>query len=343
MSASPRRILLVLLMPIGDTLFATPTIRALRKTYPAARIVALAYPTNAGILESNPDIDRLLLHPTAKTWQGWRHYAGFLWRLNRMQFDLAVHFGPAQWWFAQLIRPRTRRRLQFPLWQWFVPLGPRPWKTRHAMTSYATLLMPSELENLAEAPVLTSTQEDRDAVSRTLGNSARGNIVAIHPGGEGFRGMKRWPAARYIGLARALNELHRARILVLGGPEEAELGRAIAAAVPGAHSLAGELNLGQTVAVLERCALFVGNDSAPMHMAAAVGIPTIGIFGPTSVANFRPRGRRVEVVHAGLACSPCFHFVGSHPVWSGSRCRVPSCLHAVSTRRVLDAAARYLR
>jgi ADP-heptose:LPS heptosyltransferase len=89
--------------------------------------------------------------------------------------------------------------------------------------------------------------------------------------------------------------------------------------------------------------LFIGNDSAPMHMAAALGIPTVGIFGPTSVANFRPRGRRVEVVHAGLACSPCFHFVGSHPVWAGSRCRVPSCLHAVSTRPVLEAAARYLR
>src|SRR6185312_9741548 len=86
MSVTPRRILLLMLLPIGDTLFATPTVRALRFSYPTAEISALAYPTNAGILEANPDVDCLLLHPTASTWPGPAAYWRFLRDLRRRGF-----------------------------------------------------------------------------------------------------------------------------------------------------------------------------------------------------------------------------------------------------------------
>jgi ADP-heptose:LPS heptosyltransferase len=336
--APPRRILLLLLLPIGDTLFATPTVRALRRAYPQAHMVAIAYPSNAGILEDNPDIDRLLLHPTGATWPGWRGYAALLWRLNRRRFDLVVQFGPAQWWLIQAIRPRRRRRLAFPLWQWFIPLGPRPWRHRHAVSSYATLLTSRERAHLPGSPVLTCSPADRIRASELLAWAGGTPLIAFHPGGEGFRGMKRWPLGRFVEAARALTASHGAAAVVLGGADEVTLASVLAAGVPGCRSLAGQLNLGQTVAVLERCMLFVGNDSAPMHMAAAVGVPTVGIFGPTSPLNFRPRGPRVAVVRAGLGCSPCFHFVGSHSLWTGSRCRVPSCLHAVPPRSVVGAA-----
>jgi ADP-heptose:LPS heptosyltransferase len=342
-SHDSRRILLYLLLPIGDTLFATPTIRALRLCYPHARIAAIAYPTNAGILEANPDIDRIYLHPTSSTWKGWRAYARFLWRLNRGKYDLAVQFGPAQWWLTQIVRPAQYRRLKVPVWQWFVPFGPRPWRNRHAMASYASLLTAEELAHLPASAVLVSSEADRQAALIALPPQVGERLVALHPGGEGFRGMKRWPLARFIGLAHGLTKQHGVRVVVLGGADEVTIAAALARAVPGATSLAGVLNLGQTMAVLERCELFVGNDSAPMHMAAALGVPTVGIFGPTSVANFRPLGARVTIVRAGLACSPCFHFVGSHPVWAGSRCAVPSCLHAVSTHAVVSAANSYLR
>lgn len=339
MSSAPRRILLLLLLPIGDTLFATPTVRALRRAHPQAQIVALAYPSNAGILAANPDIDRLLLHPTARSWPGWRAYCGLLWRLNRRRFDLAVAFGPAQWWLVRAIHPRRWRRLAFPLWQWFLPLGARPWRHRHAVSSYATLLTAAERASLPSAPVLTCTQADRARAAELLAWAEGAPLLAFHPGGEGFRGMKRWPAARFAATARLLALRYGALVVVLGGSDEARLASGLAARVPGSRSLAGLLDLGQTVAVLERCALFVGNDSAPMHMAAAIGVPTVGIFGPTNPINFRPRGPRLRVVRSGLACSPCFHFVGSHPVWAGSRCRVPSCLHTVAASRIEEAAA----
>ena len=335
---APRRQLLLTLLPIGDTLFATPTIRALRRGHPRAHITALVYPSNAGILAGNPDIDSLILHPTGGDFPGWPAYLRFLWGLNHRHFDLLVQFGPAQWWLTQLIRPHRRRRVPFPFWRWFLPGGSRPWRWRHAVSSYATSLSPEERLLVPPGPVLTLRERDRAWIASTFAGS-HGPLIALHPGGEGFRGMKRWPLSRFLALAVALQRRYPATIVVLGGKDELEHAERLVAGVPGALSLAGRLDLGQTLAVLERCMLFVGNDSAPLHMAAALGIPTVGIFGPTDPTNFRPRGVRVRIVRSDLACSPCFHFVGSRPVWAGSRCRVPSCLHAISTRAVLAAVA----
>src|SRR2546423_13785679 len=93
---------------------------------------------------------------------------------------------------------------------------------------------------------------------------------------------------------------------------------------------------------LDRCNLFIGMASARLHMAVSLGIASVGIIGPTSLVNYRPVGPYVEIACSGVACSPCFHFVGSHPVWAGSRCRVPTCLHALAVTSVLDAAERAL-
>ena len=239
MARPPSSILLLLLLPIGDTLFATPAIRALRRSYPEARIVALAYRTNAGILAANPDIDRLILHPTRQDWPGLPAYLGLLWRLNRARFDLLLQFGPVQWWMTQLIRPRSSRRLRFSLLQWFLPFGDRPWRRRHAVTSYATLLTAGEGALLPAAPVLQSGAADRVAVAALLAPLGGAPLVALHPGGEGFRGMKRWPMARFVALAEALATRYGARIVWLGGGDESDLATVLEARVPGSLSLAG--------------------------------------------------------------------------------------------------------
>jgi ADP-heptose:LPS heptosyltransferase len=337
MSTAPRRMLLLLLLPIGDTLFSTPTVRALRLSYPKTEITALAYPTNAGILEANPDLDCLLLHPTAYTWPGPLGYARFLADLRRRRFDLVVEFGPAQGWLRRIIGPPRSRALDLPLWQWFVPLGKRPWRERHATVNYATLLSSAERRLLPPGPVLHFTDADRAKIGRRLAALGPAPILAVHPGGKGFRGMKRWPVGRFADVTRNLVERRGVRVVILGGADEIDLAERYQALVPEALSLVGVLSLGETVAVLELCALFLGNDSAPLHMAGALGVPTVGIYGPTNPANFRPLGRSVTVVRSAVPCSPCFHFVGSVPVWAGSRCRTPRCLHAVSTDMVVGA------
>jgi ADP-heptose:LPS heptosyltransferase len=113
---------------------------------------------------------------------------------------------------------------------------------------------------------------------------------------------KVWPAERFVALTRALlaGPLAGARVVVLAGPGAAEraLAAPVLAALAGAVDLAGRLSLTEAAACLERAALFVGNDSGLMHLAAAAGAPTLGLFGPTPAGEYAPAGRRAAAVPA---------------------------------------------
>jgi ADP-heptose:LPS heptosyltransferase len=338
-------ILLNLMLPIGDTLFATPTVRALRQRFPQAHIAALVFATNAGVLYANEDIDEVILHPTRQSFSPLA-YLRFLRAMWRRRFTLAVEFRPYVWWLSLLCGVWRRLSLDIPLYQWVIPLGARPWKHRHAISSYATVPRMLGLRIDGSRLIVRTTEADRAWVASLLstqGIRPHDRVIALHPGGEGFRGMKRWEAARFSALGDRLARRYGARIVIVGGHDELALARDVAAGMrEPAVVLNGHVSLSQTVAVLERCYLFVGNDSAPLHMAGSLGIATVGIFGPTSLVNYRPVGPHVEVACSGVACSPCFHFVGSHPLWAGSRCQVPTCLHALAVTSVLHAAERAL-
>jgi heptosyltransferase-2 len=145
------------------------------------------------------------------------------------------------------------------------------------------------------------TGEDRDAAAQWL--SARGipdGFVALAPGS--IWGTKRWPG--YSELATRI----AGPVVVIGGPDDAILAEQVASAAPGrAHSAAGELSLRATGALLERARVLVTNDSAPLHLAGAVGTPVVAIFGPTVPSfGFGPRGSGDRIVQRdGLACRPC--------------------------------------
>ena len=344
----PRRvesILLNLMLPIGDTLFATPTIHAVRERFPEAHIAALVFPTNAGVLHANEDIDEVILHPTGQTFTA-LNYLRFLRYVQRRRFTMAIEFRPYAWWLSVLCGVWRRLSLDIPLYQWFFPFGARPWKDRHAITSYATVIWLLGLRVDPSRLVVRATAQDRQDATETLrrqGIEPGERLIVLHPGGEGFRGMKRWEARRFAILSDQLADRHGARIVVVGGRDELALAREVVQLMKGSGLvLNGRLTLGQTVALLERSYLFVGNDSAPLHMAGSLEIPTVGIFGPTSLVNYRPVGPYVEVARSGIVCSPCFLFVGSHPVWAGSHCRVPTCLHTLAVDTVVEAAERAL-
>jgi len=337
------RILLNLMLPIGDTLFATPTVRALRQRFPHAHLAALVFSTNAGVLYANEDIDEVISHPTGQTFTLFG-YARFLWGMRRRRFTIAVEFRPYVWYLSVLCGVVRRLSFDIPAYQWFFPIGARPWKHRHAIDNYASVVRPLGLRVDRSRLVVRTTERDRAALGAFLVAEGVGpdeRLVALHPGGEGFRGMKRWDSARFAVLGDRLAERYDARIALIGGRDELALAREVAAAMARPPIvLNGRVSLGQSIALLERCHLFVGDDSAPLHMAGSLDVPTVGIFGPTSVVNYHPAGPYVEVARSGLVCSPCFFFVNSAPVWAGSRCRVPTCLHALSVETVLEAAER---
>ncbi|HET9651814.1 MAG TPA: glycosyltransferase family 9 protein, partial [Usitatibacter sp.] len=132
------------------------------------------------------------------------------------------------------------------------------------------------------------------------GAGITGAFAALAPGS--IWGTKRWPG--YGALAAGLD----APMVVVGGPEDAPLAEVVAAAAPGrAASAAGALPLRVSAALIERAAVLVTNDSAPLHLATAVGTPVVALFGPTVPSfGFGPRGPRDKIVeHPSLACRPC--------------------------------------
>jgi len=150
----------------------------------------------------------------------------------------------------------------------------------------------------APQPRLFPSEEDRVAASKFLSRLGRERMAAIHPGSGSEK--KNWPAEKFAAVARwMVDELALQLVLVQGEADEKPIARLVEHLDGRPVTVARGLKLPELAAVLERCALFVGNDSGITHLAAAVGTPTIALFGPVSPPVWEPTGARVRVIHFG--------------------------------------------
>jgi ADP-heptose:LPS heptosyltransferase len=141
-------------------------------------------------------------------------------------------------------------------------------------------------------------------MGRGLSPEERSRVIILHPG-SGSR-KKIWPLRHFLDLFRHLQTQLKGKFLIVLGPAEGpEVERAFEEMTSPHLILARGLSLVQLASVMEGCRLFIGNDSGISHMAVALGLPTIAIFGPTDPRVWSPRGEKVEVVRRGIPCSPC--------------------------------------
>ena len=156
-------------------------------------------------------------------------------------------------------------------------------------------------------------------------------------------GQKRWAPAYFAAVADGLHAFDGGKIVVLGGREEADIAAEVArrAEAP-VFNLAGQTTLGETAAMAAACSLFIGNDSSPLHIAAAVGTPVVGIYGPTSPVSYRPwlpggqAGRDYALVQGRGPCAGQFTLGGSKPIWvywQATACRPLSTIHPAAVLR----------
>ncbi|HEX8221773.1 MAG TPA: glycosyltransferase family 9 protein [Chloroflexia bacterium] len=348
----PKRILLMMLLPIGDTLFTTPSVAALRRRYPQALITALVYPTNRGILSNNPDIDDFLLWPTRQKWPGAGGVFKLFWGLRLARFDLAVEFSNYNWWVSWLSRIPQRTEMQLPRFWWALPWAGREWRTHHAVEHYTgpvgRLGIPVQDMALRFFP---SSQDEAKANAWLERHQVGPDelLVGIHPGGEGLWGRKRWSVARFAEVADGLSARLGARIVVLGGKHDMPAAGDIAARTSAPIiNATGQTTLGETAALVRHCALFIGNDSSPLHIAAASGTPVVGIYGPTDPRSYRPwipggqEGIDYAVVRSDLPCACKFPLVGGTTLAGWVTCLNCPALESITPQQVLDAALRLL-
>ena len=331
-----RRILLIRLGSLGDVLLTTPLLNLLHRACPHVEIDVLTKAEYRDLLRFHPAIAGLL---TFDSEQPLRHALSFL-RANTYDLALDLQCTPRSQLILRALRARLKltydkRVLRRAL---LVRLG---WNTLRSMTTvpelYAAPLRRLGLEGHLGPPTMhldsDSTEAADDRIARCLPEGFRGPLLAVAPGAR-WR-TKRWPAERFAAVAQELAEERGAAVVVLGGADEAQLASALCdnLDVPVIHG-AGTLSLMHSAALLSRCSLLVSNDSGLMHMATALQVPVVAIFGPTvQEFGFYPFQARAEVVSEPLPCRPC-------STKGSMRCprRHHACMHNVSSARVLAAA-----
>ncbi len=346
------RILIIRPDHLGDVLFTTPALRALRRRRPQAHITALVGPWAARILLGNPDVDEVLTCPfpgfTRQPKEGvfapYRLLDDYAKKLRPHRFDVALILRPDHWWGALLaFRAAIPQRLgtACPETAPFLTLALPPSPDRHEVVRNLDLVArladgPSPEDDLSLAFYPNPT--DQAEAHRLLGH-APGPWVAIHPGAGAP--IKRWRPEAWAQIGDALAREAGAQIVLTGSNSEMALCQAVAAHM---HStpliLAGQTDLGVLAAVYAHCHLVLGPDSGPLHLAVAMGVPTIHLYGPADPARFGPWGdpSRHRVVTLGIGCSPCRHLD-----WPEAELEEHPCVWAIPVERVLAEAREVLQ
>lgn len=320
------RILLVRLRLIGDVVFTTPVIRALRRRYPDAHLTYVVEPAAEPVVRGNPHLDEILVVPRRRGWARLADDVVAAAQLRGMRPDIAIdlHGGPRSSWLTWASGAPVRIGYAIKGRRWMytrvVPRNP-PAYDKHSVLDQWDLLAPLEIAPGDPLHDPVEMAPDRDAAARVEARLREAGIGPPHPlvvmHVSASNVFKRWPAAAFESLIVQLVRADPARrIYLTSGPSDVTATRRIAAAArrdlgPLAVAVPDlpELDLAELRALTHRAALFIGGDSGPLHVAATTRTPIVEILGPTLPGRSRPwRDPRcfTATIDAGpLPCRPC--------------------------------------
>ena len=339
---------------IGDVVFTTPAIRALRQRFPDAHITYIVEPAAAPVVAGNPHLSSVVVSRGRRGLHGVLDDLTLVRRIRAEHYDLVIdfHSGPRSSLIAWLSGAPRRIGYDVPGRGWMYttrvarPRGIRP---RHAVANQWDLLdalgiaMPDRSQSPAE---MLADVRAADAVSARLSSLGvdRGHeLIVLHvSAGNPFR---RWPPAAFASLIAMLLHQHpHRRIVVISGPSENDAAARVIAQAQASVDVADrdrvlppqEFTLEELRALMDRAALYIGGDSGPMHIASTSSVPIVGLYGPTLPVRSEPwrapqwPSEAAEV--DGLACRPCDQHVCVHGDFR--------CLTGLAPEQVLDAAER---
>ena len=327
---------------LGDAVMTTPALAGVREGFPDSRIVLLARPLVAELFRHHPDVDEVMVYDLPGRHEGILGRLRLAADLRRRRFDGALLLQNA--FDAALIAflgriperagyPTDMRRILLTL---PVPL-PHGILERHEVEYYLCLLDGLGIPRPAPASLkLLVTEEEREAMAERLSSLGIGRgtpILAINPGAT-YGSAKRWYPDRFASVADTLSAEWKAAVVVVGSAAEAPLAGEIEAAMRTPPvNLAGRTTVRELMALLSLSSFLVTNDSGPMHVGAALGVPLVAIFGPTDWRRTSPWTSLAKVVRVEVDCSPCRRRTCD---------RGHECMLGVTPEMVVDAARRLL-
>jgi ADP-heptose:LPS heptosyltransferase len=301
------RILVILFRQIGDVLLTTPLVRALRQHYPQSHITFLTEPSAARVLQDNPFLDDILIRSPHSSWY---QELQLLRRIRRLRFNLVVDvMGNSRSTIVSWISG-ARQRVAFDHFPrslfYTMRVDGRPDMQEYTVCKRLRLLEPLGIQCTDLSLDFRYTQKDQDEVDRFLLHhqiTSDDLLICIDP--TNHIPTRQWPGEHFSQLADRLSAQCGARVVLLWGPGEREQVQAIAAASCSQPVLIPEWELAPLAALLARANLFIGCDSAPLHIAVSQRTPTLSLHGSTSAIGWIPPEPQHRGVMLGLPCQPC--------------------------------------
>ena len=316
-TGSPRGILLIQLGDIGDVVLTLPCIRALRENFPQARIVVAVWGRAAELLEDCPWLDQVMA-VTKRPQSFWAELCNqidFFRDLRSLHCDLAIDLRSGTRGAIMAFLSGAAQRIGFyagdgKLWRnrLFTSLLKRDYTPDiHVVDYLLSLLEAFGVTAKQRIPVLAvaaDKQEKTRVICEGEGIPQGKKIVAVQP--SSLWQYKEWGKGKYIALIQWLVAEYGVAVIVTGSAAERDrAGEIVHSCGSGCYNLAGKTSLATYAALLQRCRFFIGVDSAGLHIAAAVGTATAGIFGPSSPVSWAPVGGRHLVIQKKKSCVPC--------------------------------------
>lgn len=322
---------------LGDAVMTTPAMRAIRESFPGARITVLANPVVAPLFEHHGAVDEILVYDRKGAHAGVGGRLRMAAELRQRRFDLAILLQNAIdaafiTWLARIPRRmgyRTDGRGLFLTHGVPVEEGTR---RLHHVEYYLAMLDRFSIATKDRRLSLATTPAEDAAMAARLREEGIGEgelLLGINPGAS-YGSAKRWYPERFAAVADCLADRWGAKVVITGGPGEAGIAADIAAAMKSPSLvMAGRTTVREMMALIGRCGFFVTNDSGPMHIAAAFGVPLVAVFGPTDHTNTSPWTDRAAIVRSETDCAPCLK----------RECPTDHrCMMAVTVEMVVEAA-----
>ncbi|MFH0985468.1 MAG: lipopolysaccharide heptosyltransferase II [Candidatus Omnitrophota bacterium] len=336
-----RKILVIKLGAMGDLILVVPSLRMLKERFPDASITLLVDRKLAPIVSACPYLDDMILVDRKKL-SNILYLLKTARRVRREGFDMSVDLHNNKWTHLLAYLGGAVQRFGFARGKWGFLLN-RPDRTfevadsplRHQfrVLSRAGVVKFDDVLELWPKP---ESLEKAGEMIRTLEPKESTRIIGFIMGSSPNWPSKRWPAEQFVALAKRFFEKYDARIVLIGAPEETDLGRPFYSFGSGkVLDLIGKTALEELPAFFKQLHLVVTGDTAPLHMAAAMNVPIVALFGPTDAKRHVPPGKKIDVLSHHMPCQPCYEGI----------CKAKekmACLTRISVEEVFERCQRAL-
>ncbi len=309
-----RRILIRSTNWVGDAVMTLPAIKAVKQNFPESSITVLAKPWVVPLFKDNPDVDKIIQYKKGKGFiTDLAEMARVIGVIRKQEFDLAILFQNAFEAAFLTYFGGVRYRLGYNTDGRGILLSHRIIRNEevlkvHQVEYYLSLLGAMGLEAANADPSIYIAGEDMEKAGDLLhakGVESRDFLVGLSPGAI-YGEAKRWPPDRFARIGDWAAEKWHARVLVMGSPKERDICESVCGFMTNrSYNFCGRTSLSEAMGLIKHCGFFVTNDSGLMHVAAALGVPTVAVFGSTDPVATGPRGPNTRVVKHDIECAPC--------------------------------------